>query len=194
MLWKEIGMDDKDIIELLLIRSESALEALKNKYSKYCFTIASNILGNAEDVEEVINDTFHHMWNAIPPNQPESLRAFIGSIARNLSLDRFEKAKAQKRGGGQISIILSELDDCIPDNKNSIDELIEIESLTSVLNTFLSDQKIENRHIFIRRYWYAASLEEIADDLNKTVGNIKVILYRMRNKLKKYLESEGIFL
>jgi RNA polymerase sigma-70 factor (ECF subfamily) len=187
-------MDDNEIIDQFWTRSELAISAVSDKYSKYCRSIASNILGNAEDTEEVINDTYHRVWNAIPPERPNSLRAFIGRITRNLSLDRLEKAKAEKRGGGQFNVLLSELEECIADRSDSFDDLIETEAITAALNTFLSGQRAENRRIFVRRYWRAASIEEIAADFNMTAGKVKSILFRMRSKLRNHLESEGIYL
>jgi len=187
-------MDDREIIDLFRARSESAITAIDDKYSRYCRVIAYNILGSDEDAEEVINDTYHHVWNAIPPERPDNLRAFIAKIARNLSLNKLEKEKAQKRGGGQIETILSELEECISDNRNSFDELIDAEAITAALNSFLSGQSTENRRVFVRRYWRAASIEEIATDFGISVGKVKTILFRMRNKLRKHLESEGIYL
>jgi len=187
-------MDDKDIIDQFLERSETAIAMLGEKYSKYCRVIAVNILGNAEDVEEVLNDAYHRVWNAVPPERPNNLRAFIGKITRNLSFNKLEKEKAKKRGGGQLEVILSELEECIADSRNDFDELAEQEAITVVLNTFLSEQSTENRRIFVRRYWRAASIEDIAADFNMSVGKVKTILFRMRNKLRKYLESEGIYL
>jgi RNA polymerase sigma-70 factor (ECF subfamily) len=187
-------MDDNEIIGLFWERSESAISALSEKYSRYCRVIALNILGNMEDAEEILNDTYNRIWNAIPPERPNNLRAFIGRITRNLSLDKLEKAKAAKRGGGQFDALLSELEECIADSRDSFGELIETEAITVALNAFLSGQTAENRRIFVRRYWRAASIEEIAADFNMSVGKAKTILFRMRNKLRKHLESEEIYL
>jgi len=187
-------MDDTDIIDQFWERSESAITALGDRYSKYCRVIAVNILGNAEDAEEIVNDTYHRVWNAIPPERPTNFRAYIGKITRNLSFNRLEKDKAKKRGGGQLETILSELEECIADNRNDFDEMVEHDVITTALNAFLSEQSTENRRVFVRRYWRAASIEEIAADFNMTVGKVKTILFRMRNKLRKHLESEGIYL
>jgi RNA polymerase sigma-70 factor (ECF subfamily) len=187
-------MDDNEIIDQFWARSELAIKAINDKYSKYCRVIAFNILGNAEDTEEIINDTFHSVWNAMPPERPNNLRAFIGRITRNLSINRLEKATAKKRGGGQFDALLSELEECIADGRDSFDELIEAEAITIALNAFLSEQSTENRRIFVRRYWRAASIEDIAVDFDMSVGNVKTVLFRMRNKLRKHLESEKIFL
>ena len=187
-------MDDREIIDQFWTRSESAIVALGDQYSKYCRVIAVNILGNAEDAEEILNDTYNRVWNAIPPERPNNLRAFVGRITRNLSFDRLEKEKAAKRGGGQLDAILSELEECIADRRNAFDERADSEAITAALNKFLSGQSSENRRVFVRRYWRAASIEEIATDFGMSVGNVKTTLFRMRGKLRKYLESEGVYL
>ena len=187
-------MDDIEIVNRYWVRSESAIRATSEKYFRYCRSIAANILGNSEDAEEVINDVYYRVWNAIPPERPDNFRAYVGKITRNLSLDRLEKTKAEKRGGGQLDAILSELEECIADNRNSYDTLIEAETITAALDRFLSNQSAENRRIFVRRYWRAASIEEIAGDFGMTTGKVKSILFRMRSKLRTHLESEGIYL
>jgi RNA polymerase sigma-70 factor (ECF subfamily) len=187
-------MDDIEIIDRFWGRSEAAISAVSEKYSRYCRTIALNILGNAEDAEEILNDTYNRVWNAIPPERPNSLRAFIGKITRNLSLDRLEKENTAKRGGGQLDLVLSELEECIADSRSSLDALSESETITAAINSFLAEQSVENRRIFVRRYWRAVSLEEIANDFGMSVGKVKSILFRMRKKLRTHLESEGVFI
>ena len=188
------GVDDKEIIERFWARSESAISAIADKYSKYCRAIAFNILDSEEDAEEVLNDAYNRAWNAMPPERPNNLRAFIGRIVRNLSINRLEKEHAEKRGGGQVGLILAELEECIADRKNSPDELAESEMITAALNSFLIGQSIENRRIFVRRYFRAASIEEVAADFGMSAGKVKTTLFRMRGKLRKHLESEGIYL
>jgi len=187
-------MDDKEIIDQFMTRSESAITAIGDKYSKYCRVIAVNILGDTEDAEEVLNDSYYRVWNAIPPERPDNLRAYIGKITRNLSLDRLDKVKTEKRGGGQVDAILSELEECIVDKKNTFENLTESKEITAALNSFLISQSIEKRCVFVRRYWRAASIEEIAESFDMSTGKVKTILFRMRSKLRKHLESEGIYL
>ena len=187
-------MDDNDIIERFWERSESAIAAVEDRYSKYCRAVAYNILGSAEDAEEVLNDTYNCVWNAIPPERPGNLRAFVAKIARNLSLKRLERDNAVKRGGGQYMLILSELEECIADKRSSTDEYIESEAITAALNRFLSGLSVENRRVFVRRYWRAASIGDIAADFGMSVGKVKSILFRMRNKLREHLESEEIYI
>jgi RNA polymerase sigma-70 factor (ECF subfamily) len=187
-------MDDAEITERFWGRSESAISALSDKYASYLRTIAFNIVGNFEDAEEIVNDTYNRVWNAIPPERPDNLRAFAGKITRNLSFDRLDRQNAGKRGGRQVALILDELEDCIADSRSAFDRAAESETITDALNSFLSGQSAENRIIFVRRYWRAVSLKEIADGLNISVGKTKSILFRMRKKLRKHLESEGIYL
>jgi RNA polymerase sigma-70 factor (ECF subfamily) len=187
-------MGDAEIIERFWGRSESAISAINDKYAKYLRTIAFNITGNSQDAEEIVNDTYNRIWSAIPPKRPDNLRAFAGKIARNLSIDRLEKETAAKRGGGQIALILDELEDCVADSRSAFERTTEAETITNALNLFLSEQSAENRLIFVRRYWRAVSVEEIAADLNISIGKVKSILFRMRKKLRKHLESEEIYL
>ncbi|MCL2030662.1 MAG: sigma-70 family RNA polymerase sigma factor, partial [Oscillospiraceae bacterium] len=168
-------MDDREIIGRFWARSESAISAVNDKYAKYCRTIARNILGSDEDAEEIWNDALGRVWNAIPPGRPNNLRAFIGRITRNLSLDRLEKANAEKRGGGHIDAVLSELEECIADRRSSLDEITESGAITAALNAFLAAQSAEKRRIFVRRYWRAAGIDEIASDFDMTAGNVKTI-------------------
>jgi RNA polymerase sigma-70 factor (ECF subfamily) len=185
-------MDDAEIIEQFMERSESAINAVSGKYSQYLRTIAFNITGSSQDAEEIVNDTYNSLWNAIPPEQPDDLRAFAGKIARNLSINRLEREKTAKRGGGQMEFILHELEECLGDN--SFDAAVESEAISDALNAFLAAQSEENRVIFVSRYWHAVSLEEIAGCLDIRAGKAKSILFRMRKKLRKHLESEGIYL
>ncbi|MDR0963336.1 MAG: RNA polymerase subunit sigma-70, partial [Clostridium sp.] len=135
-------MDDQEIIDRFWARNESAITAVNDKYHAYCRSIAIHILGNAEDAEEVVNDTYHRVWNAIPPTRPESLRAFVGKITRNLAFDKLDKVKARKRGAGQMNILLSELEEVLSSGRDFLDEMIETEEITAALNGFLSQQSV----------------------------------------------------
>ena len=107
-------MEDSAIIDLYWAREERALSETDTKYGGYCRSIAHNILKNREDSEECVSDTWLHAWNAMPPQRPSILSSFLGRITRNLSFTRWEAARAQKRGGGQTEVLLSELADCLP--------------------------------------------------------------------------------
>ena len=184
-------MDDEKIIELFFRRLEQAIDETAKKYGRYLRTISYNILYNIEDSEECVNDTYMRVWNTIPPERPRIFPAYIGTIARNLSLDRYKARRADKRGGGELTLALDELLDCIPTGDFAT-ELIDDMELSQVFDGFLSGLKKESRIIFMRRYWYLSPVKDIARDLGVGESKIKMSLSRTREKLKEYLEKEGI--
>lgn len=186
-------MDDWQIIALYNERSEAALSETSAKYGKYCRTIAYNILYNEEDSEECVNDTWLRAWEAIPPQYPNRLSAFLGKITRNLALNRYKQNAAKKRGGGQTMLVLEELAECVP-GTDGTEEVVEEALLVEVLNRFLADLPAEKRKMFLRRYWYLSSVKEIAEDFNLGESNVKMTLLRIREQLKSVLEKEGITL
>lgn len=184
-------MDDRQIIALYNERSEAALSETAKKYGRYCRSIAYNILSNEEDCEECVNDTWLKAWEAIPPQCPDSLPAFLGRITRNLALNRYKHNTREKRGGGQTPLVLEELADCIPGGSNA-ETAAEEALLVDVLNRFLEGLPVQKRKIFLRRYWYMSSVKEIAADFGLSESNVKMTLLRTRSKLKQTLEKEGI--
>ena len=184
-------MDDKQILDLYWERSEVAISETSKKYGKYCRYIAFNILHNDEDSEECVNDTYLRAWNSIPPNRPSVLKTFLGKITRNLSLDRYELLNAKKRNGGQMPLVFDEIQECIP-SLDSTENIVEEIALTDILNRFLSSLSLEQRKIFMRRYWYLSPIKEITTEYGMSESKIKMSLFRSRNELKKLLEKEGI--
>lgn len=186
-------MNDQKIIELFWERHESAISATAEKYGKYCHTVAYNILFNHFDAEECVNDTYLGAWNSIPPQKPGNLTAFLGKIARNLDINRYKRQSAAKRGKGQVEIVLSELENCIPDIKG-IEEAVDEAHLVAVINRFLYAQHKTKRNLFVQRYWYMYPIREIAEMHDMSESKVKSILYRMRVELKTNLEKEEIYL
>lgn len=164
-------MEDKQIVDLFWQRSEAAIVAAASKYGKYCSKIAYNILQNYEDSEECVNDTYLKAWGAIPTHRPTRLSTFLGKITRNLALNKWEYLNAEKRGSGQISFVLEELQECVPDVDNT-EKIADDLALIEVLNHFLAGLPKEQRIIFLRRYWYLCSVKEIAANHSITV-NVK---------------------
>ncbi len=186
-------MKDDAIIELYFQRDESAITESDAKYGAYCRTIAGNILRSREDTEECINDTWLRAWNAMPPTRPNVLKLFFAKIIRNISFDRYKRANAQKRGGGEIDIALSELEECIAAHSDVEDEIDAIE-LESSINRFLATIPATERNIFLRRYFYVEKAASIAQRYGIRESNVFVILSRTRTKLKKHLTDEGYFI
>lgn len=183
-------MDDNEIIQLYWDRNEQAINATAQKYGNYCKAIARNILNNKEDVEECINDTYLNAWNAMPAHWPEQLATFLGKITRNLSFNKYRHDHTEKRGGGEIVFILDELTDCVSDIDN-VEQIIERQELIKEINIFVKSLPTDKRNIFVRRYWYADSVSEIAKDCGMLPGNVSKILERTRKQLKVYLVERG---
>ena len=175
-------MTDSTIMELLQRREPGALTALQTEYGRYCAAIARGLLSDEADVEEVVADVWMQVWTSIPPNEPEHLRLYVGRIARNLALNRLEYHSAGKR-----SAPLEELAAVTPDRN------LERQALKDALEAFLRRQRAEHRQIFLRRYWYGDSIEELAERFGCTKGRITSILFRLRRDLQKSLEKEDIY-
>ena len=184
-------MTDYEIVKLYFDRSERAIEETDRAYGRYCRYISFEILRDNEDCEEIVNDTYLKTWESIPPQNPPSLKNFLGKIVRHLSINRLEHNNAQKRGGGQLELVLEELQGCIPSTDDGEEDS---QRIREVINSFLRSLPKDKRRIFIRRYWYMSPISEIADELGFSEGKVKMILSRLRRDLKKMLEKEGVTL
>ena len=184
-------MDDQTIIDLYWQREEVAITETKAKYGRRCYAIAYNILHDRSDAEECENDTYLGAWRSIPPHKPTALAAFLGAITRQLSLDKWREKNAQKRGG-ELTISLNELEECIPDGKG-IDDAITAMSLGKTISAFLRTLPEVERCVFLRRYWYFDSVGAICARYGFGQSKVKMMLHRTREKLLTYLEKEGIF-
>lgn len=186
-------MEDSQIIELYWARNEQAIIETARQYGVYCFGIANQILQCEVDAEECVNDTWLNVWNAIPPARPTHFRLFLGRITRNLSINRYKEKHREKRGGGETALILDELNEVIADTKDVESEIDRIE-FTELLNRFIRALPERERAIFVRRYFWTESTEEIAKRCGKKESHVLVILSRTRGKLRKLLEKEGYLL
>ncbi len=186
-------MHDRQIIELFYERSESAIPKTAERYGKYCYSIAYQILHNEQDSEECVNDTYLRAWNTIPPQKPNNLATFLGKITRNLALDKYKYYNREKRGSGHTMVALDELEECIPAIKDT-EQIISDKELVDTLNLFLARLPLKKRKIFVRRYWYFSTINEIAKEYDISENNVKVILLRTRKELKRFLEKAGVVL
>lgn len=186
-------MTDQQLIEWFQKREERALQETEKKYGRYCFTIAQNILHSQEDAEEVVNDVLAAVWNLIPPNCPESMTAYLGRITRNIALKKFRSEMTLKRGNGAEESPFEELEECIPASF-SIDDSLENSFLSDVLNHFLEKQKKEDRMVFVRRYWFSDSIQDIAKRFGYSEVKVKSMLKRTRDRLRVVLEKEDIWI
>ncbi|KIR02625.1 RNA polymerase sigma-54 factor RpoN [Lachnospiraceae bacterium TWA4] len=181
---------DEEIIELFWNRDEGAIDLLARKYGKELHAISYRILNNHLDSEECVNDTYLSTWNSIPDTRPKFFFAYIGKIVRNLSINHLKKLKSKKREHDNLAILLSELDECIP-NRDKVEEVIEYKELSKDISIFVREQKEEYQVYFIERYWFAKSIREIAKKHGASEKQVESVLYRCRKKLKKFLEERG---
>ena len=183
-------MEDERIVSLYWERSEQAISETSTKYGNYCYSIAYNILYSDQDAEESVNDTYMDAWNSMPPHKPSILSSFLGKITRRLSIDRWRKNNAQKRGGGEILWVLDELEDCIADDSSPEDEF-EKQRLARVINDFVTALPQTEQKVFLCRYWYMDSIDAICKQFGFSESKVKSMLMRTRLKLKNILTEEG---
>ncbi len=186
-------MDDNDIIQLFNERNEAALSELSKKHGTFFLRLAEKILYNYEDSQSCVNDAYLKTWDTIPPAKPNVLRAFVGRIVKCVAVSMLRMSGAEKRGGGEFTLVLDELEECVSDG-GSIETEFENKELIGEINKFLQKCSEFNRRAFVLRYWYCESVFEIARELGSAENNVSVSLYRTRQKLKEHLTKEGYIL
>lgn len=184
-------MHDEGILKLLFDRSEAAIKELKNRFGNGLFGLAMRILGNLQDAEETVNDTYLAIWDAIPPARPDPLTPFIYKVGRNTALKKLRSRTAEKRNS-DYDLSLEELSQVLPGG--TLEEQLDAKALGQAINRFLDTLSSGDRVLFVRRYWFGDPLTELAKQRLTTPGNLSVRLHRIRQKLKDYLNKEGFFL
>lgn len=144
-------MDDGQIVQFYWDRDERAIPATADKYGNHCTSIAKNILGNPEDAEECVNDTYMRAWNSMPPHRPNVLSTFLGKITRNVSLNRYKQNTADKRGGGEVPAVLEEIAELVSDT-DSVEQEVDRRELVKAIDAFLDRLPTEKRSLFLCRY------------------------------------------
>ena len=191
MLFRSHFVTDNQIIELYFARNERAINESSNKYGRYCYSIAHKILHEARDTEECVNDTWYQAWVNIPPHRPQHLKLFFAKITRNLSFDMYRAKNRKKRGGGEIDLVLEELEECIA-NQQDVEGNYIAKELNESIRIFVRGLPEREANIFIRRYFYVETINEIAKRYHMSTNNVTVILSRTRNKLHEMLEMEEL--
>ena len=184
-------MEDRSIVQLYLLRNEEALSQTENKYGAYIGAVALNILGNLSDMDEAKNDVLMALWNSIPPNEPENLKAFLTTVARRVSLNLLRSKRRQNEA--LVDLTCEELDACMPE-RASVEEALNEKELKRALSAFLSKLSDDERRVFICRYFYGARVAALAKNFCFTQSKVKMMLKRTRDKLRSALEKEEIYL
>lgn len=183
-------MTDGEIIELYLRRDERAIAVTQERFGKYCEKIARNILGNDEDASECVNDVYLKVWEKIPPERPDIFPAYLAAITRNLALSRYRKLTADKRGGGEVALVLGELSELVSDG-SSVEKAFERRELAASINRFLGELSEASRRYFVLRFVCCESVRDIARRFGKSENSVSVSLNRTKKQLKRHLDKEG---
>lgn len=181
---------DHEIVALYHARDERAIDLTAHKYGDYCYTIADNILKCKEDAEECVNDTWLRTWDTIPPQKPNSLKHYLAKITRNLSITRWRERHTDKRGGGEMTLALCEMEPFL-DSTRETDTEADRAAFADCLNRFLRGLPARECNVFLRRYFYLDTTGEIARRYGIKEANVLLILSRTRTKLRAHLEKEG---
>ena len=183
-------MEDYQIVDLYWARNERAIQESDVKYGKMLKSVSSSLLSSPEDAEECVNDTYLDAWNSIPPHRPNSLALFLGKITRRISIDLYRRKNAQKRGGGEMALVLDELYQCIAD-ETDVEKEFEKLHLSQVINEFVKYLPRNEQKVFICRYWYMDSIQSISRRFGYSESKVKSMLFRTREKLRDALRKEG---
>ena len=184
-------MEDRKIVDLYWQRDENAIPETAAKFGGYCRTIAYNILADAEDAEECLNDTWLRAWNTMPTNRPNKLAPYLGKLSRWISLTRLREKTSLKRGGGETELVLDELAEAV-DSGADVEKAVELKELNAALRRFLKNLGETERQVFLARYWFIASIAEIAEKFGFSESKVTSMLHRTRKKLLAYLKEEGL--
>lgn len=186
-------MEDKDIVALYWERNETAVKETADKYGKYCYSIAFNILHNKEDADESVNDTYMNAWKSMPPHSPAVLSTFLGKITRFISLKKWRDMRTQKRGSGEAALVYDELSDCIPAEQD-INAELEAKEIAEIIDKFLAALPATERRVFVCRYWYFDKISSISEQFGFSESKVKSMLFRTRSKLLSRLKKEGVYI
>lgn len=193
LLYIRFPKNESDFLYFLFIKTklEQGIRELDIKYGKVCHKLSYNIVNSRQDAEECVNDAYLGAWNAIPPAKPNPLLTYICKIVRNISLKIYYRKEAAKRNS-TYTIAMEEMEACIAD-PNTVEAEIEARELARIIESFLDTLTVENRVIFMRRYWFSDSCKDIAEFVGLSEKNISVRLTRIRQKMKNYLAEREVF-
>lgn len=183
-------MTDNELTNLYLLRDERAIAETQRIFGRYCEKIAQNILGNAQDAQECVNDTYLKAWESIPPERPRIFAAYLAKITRNNALTRYRRENAGKRGGGTVPLILDELSEFVSDG-SSVEKTAESREIIAEINRFLETLPEKNRRAFVLRFVCCESVRDIARSMGLSANNVSVIINRTKKQLRQHLEKEG---
>ena len=189
----EKTMEDRQIIDLFWQRDEQAIKETEKKYGKMMLRIATGILHDAPDSEECRNDAYLDVWNAIPPNRPANLAAFVTVITRNSAINRYKEKKKKGRVPSEMTDSIAELESSLSDG-NTPESEVTAKELGRLINEYITTLPPRRREIFVGRFYLSNTLETIAQELGTNVTAVYREIKKIKKSLKAYLERNGEYL
>lgn len=183
-------MEDREIVAMYWARNPDAIAATQEKYGIFCYQLAWRVLSQGEDAQECVNDTYLAAWNAMPPHRPQVLSMFLVKLLRRIAINRLKHNLTQKQGGGAVPMPLEELSECLAGCDSPENQVVARE-LSQTIRRFVKGLPPREQSLFVRRYFFTETLEQIAADYAMTQNHVAVMLHRTRRKLKAYLIQEG---
>jgi RNA polymerase sigma-70 factor (ECF subfamily) len=183
-------LSDGRIVELYWQRNEDAICATDRKYGRFLLSVAGNILSDARDCDECLNDTYTDAWNAMPPQRPLRLPTFLAVIMRRTAIDRYREKGREKRIASELSVALSEVEEFLSDGGDPYAEVCA-EELGRIFSDFLRSLSRRQAYVFMSRYYFARPIREIATLLGCSRSTVEKDLAAVRGALKIRLEKEG---
>ena len=188
--WEHAG--EEELCEGLYHHEEAALESVSRRYGRLLRGLALRITGSVSDAEECVNDALLDLWNAVPPDRPAHVLAYVSMLVRRRAVDRVRYRTAGCRGGQEYEGSMEELAECLadPQGASELDTLV----IRDCLNRFLARLPDDDRSIFLLRYYRFLSNAEVAEACGMRESAVVMRLVRIRKKLKKALENEGVYI
>ena len=183
-------LSDDGIVELFFARDERAIGHTEKKYGALILSVCMGILHNHEDAEECSSSVYYAVWKKIPPERPRSLPAFLCTLARGFSIDRYREKTRQKRAGILAQAPFEELENLFSQSETP-EEHLERNELCAIINEFLSTLEPDQRRLFVRRYYFEEDVDRIAASRGVSRRTVYVRLGEIRDRLEKVLRKEG---
>ncbi|MCD0469535.1 RNA polymerase sigma factor [Flavobacterium sp. JAS] len=183
-------INDQHYIDKILQGETNAFAVLVDRYKDMIFSLALKMIKNREEAEEVAQDTFIKVYNSLGKFKGDSkFSTWIYKIAYNSCLDCLKKNKKENLN---ISIdeFSSHLIKTMDTALSALEDKERKQTIQNCLNLLPSDENF----LLTLFYFEDQSLEEIGKIMSITANNVKVKLFRSRQKLavilKKQLEPE----
>lgn len=186
-------LSDDEIVELYWQRDEDAIRRTDEKYGRFLYGIAYNILGDRCDCEECQNDTYVKVWGAIPPTRPKAFRAYIAQIVRRIALNRYKENNRKGRIPSELTLSLDELYGDIHGDI-AVEDEYRAREVGEVISDYIRALPEKRRFIFMSRYYFAEPVGKIAETLNISESGVYKELTAIRRDMRLYLERNEIYI